>query len=261
MKKPEPDQINLSTKQALGVFCILLSIFTYFGGFGWVSAMWDTELQEVYRGHEIHYIPYHNMYGVNVSGPVENWPFNMKLQGCRNMIDNWLDDPTYIETYKEYEIYRESAGLHRYYGVDPATGEQVTTWTVKLQTTRDNLDQRFYGLQVWVMSYETGDTWHILKKGYSGDYVYWAEHKTSDTKSPEFDTQDDAEKWVRQNHENITGTEEPAENNTSTEPGDTDTDITTIGEVVESRRILISGITAAIGIGLVAIDYGARRDE
>jgi len=246
------EKIKLNRTQALGLVFLVICMFSYLGGFAWLTSMWDTELVETYRGYEIHYIPYHEMYGINVTGgPVEGWPFNTKLEGARNMIDSWEDEPIFIENYRDYEIVRQASGLKLYYAVDPVTGERVTANTVDLQTTRDNVDQTFYGLQVWVINYGPGDVWHIMKLGVGGDAVYYAELKDGDTVSPEF----------KQNHDKIPASEEPPEEPTSAEDPNTEVpDVTTIGDYLNTQKIMISLVSGVLGVGLVVLG-STRREE
>ena len=104
------------------------------------SGYWDHEYVETYRGYDIYFFPEPNVYGVDTLGtnpPGEDgsWRFFSEsntrtgLENARAAIDNWVDNPVYVESYNGYDIYREPAGVQRYYGVSKDTGERTSYWT------------------------------------------------------------------------------------------------------------------------------------
>ena len=135
---PKLEQINV--KHIFGIFLIALSLFSAIGAFGWMVGYLDNQFQETYRDHDIYYFPNPNVYGIDIGGEPSGWPFNAGLQGCRNMIDSWLDDPEYIETYRDFEIY-QIKGFNLYYGVN---GEQITAKWRLLEALEEYIDAEYY---------------------------------------------------------------------------------------------------------------------
>jgi len=264
MKQPKLDEINVSTKQALGVFFIALSLFTYLGGLAWFSAYWDNELVETYRDYDIYYFPNINVYGIDVGTEPQDWPFNTGLQGCRNKIDLFVDCPETLETYRDFTIYK-LPGYNLYWGEN--TEDKTNTWD-NLTSLKTLIDLEYYPNLIYTIHSDLGD-FGIYQQGYFNP-VYWG--MLDGYQTLEYDQVSDAKQAVRDYIEEKTE-EIPAPGDETTgdpieEPGeeytgnaDPDETVDTIGDRLNAQKNLISGISATIGIGLVAIDYGARRDE
>jgi len=263
MNKPKLDQINLSTKQSLGVFFIAVSLFTYMGGLAWVSAYWDHELVGTHRGYDIHYFPSINVYGIDIGGEASQWKYNSGYQGAKNMIDSWLDEPEHVETYRDFDIYLIS-GLQLYY----AEGLEETTINYVNSTELKNyIDQAYYPTLVYTI-HRDGDTWSIYRQGLEEleTLIYWAEDETGCQSSPEYDELQGARQYVYNIYAISEGDTETPGNSTDPVTGEPigseyDPPGETVGDRLNAQKNLISGITAAIGIGLVAIDYGQRREK
>ena len=90
---------------------------------------WNHTYVESYRGYDIYYFPgpggLHgiDVLGTNPHGEDSSWRFGT-LEAVHGIIDNWVDDPTFVERYLDWEIYREPGGAQTYYAVD-AAGEEV----------------------------------------------------------------------------------------------------------------------------------------
>jgi len=271
MKKQKLDQINLSTKKALGVFFIALSLFTYVGGLAWVSAYWDHSLVETYREHEIHFFASPNVYGVKLEGvePI-NWPMARSRTSARDIIDSILDEPELQETYRDFELYMIQ-GYDLYYGTSSA---ENTPKFDTIENLKKYIDQAYYPVVVRTKHRDQGD-YLIYRSGLEseGNLVYWVvtpDGETSETFETIAEANTAAETLITEYEEQAgsipdAGTDEQNNSITPDTPDQVDSEYDppgeTVGDRLNAQKNLISGITAAIGIGLVAIDYGARRDE
>jgi hypothetical protein len=108
-------------------FALIVADFTLLASTGY----WRNEYRETYRGYEIWFFPEPNVYGIYVGTGdpagtyvVEDWKHYSSLSACKGAIDNWVDNPQYVEDYHTWQIFQESGGTLRYYAVDPETGEQ-----------------------------------------------------------------------------------------------------------------------------------------
>jgi len=240
----------------LGTCLIALSLFSTIGAFGWVLGYWDNSLQETYRDHDIYYFPNINVYGVDIGGDSTDWPFNSGLQGCRNMIDSWLDAPQQVETYRDFEIYMIQ-GFKLYYGVKDAT--LTSKWAI-LDNLKEYIDTQFYPTSVKIF---TGiqETWTIYRQGYD-PVLYWAE--TEGLKSP---TYTDLEKSIQYVEEKLAAENPEIENDQQETPGYQDPlpnglpDGKSIGEQLNAKREMISMISGLLGLGFIAIGEAERSDH
>lgn len=271
MKKPKLEQIDLSPKQALGVFFIALSLFTYMGGLVWVSAYWDHSLVETYRDYEIHFFASPNVYGVKLEGvePI-NWPMARSRGSARDLIDSILDEPELQETYRDFELYMIQ-GYELYYGT---SSTENTPKFDTVENLKNYIDQAYYPVVVRTKHRDQGD-YLIYRSGLEteGTLVYWVETpdgETSETYETLAEANTAAEALITE-YDNHTGsipdpgTDEPNNSTTPDPPGQVGSEYDppgeTVGDRLNAQKNLISGISATIGIGLVAIDIGAHRDE
>ena len=119
-------------KASLALMAVgLILLIPFLNGVLFVAAdYWDHTYLESYRGYDIYYFPGPGgLYGIDVNGSNphgsdRSWSFYTLLEQAYGGIDNWLDDPLFVEAYLSWEIYREPGGAQRYYAVD-AAGEAV----------------------------------------------------------------------------------------------------------------------------------------
>jgi hypothetical protein len=252
--KTRPAQVN--TKHILGLFLIAISLLSSIGAFGWVLGYMDNSFQETYRDHDIYYFPNPNVYGVDISGDPSGWPFNSGLQGCKNMIDSWLDDPKQVETYRDFEIY-QIQGFMLYYGVN---GEAITGKWRHLEDLKEYIDTEYYPTRVKTFTNDQ-NTWIIYRQGYN-PVQYWAE--TDGFKSPDFSSLKEARDFVREK----IGSEPPiiVDENPETPsdqdplPGNPPKGLS-IGDRLDTQREIISGISGIFGLGFIALGEAERRDN
>jgi hypothetical protein len=100
-----------------------------------IEGYWSRSFVETYRGYDIYYFLVINVYGVIPEGqnpdpadPDSGWRFAADLEAARRLIDSLVDEPVFIESYGEWDIYREP-GFNRYYGVQRETGEETSRWS------------------------------------------------------------------------------------------------------------------------------------
>lgn len=259
MKKQLRKQAEQVTpKQALGAFFIILSVFTYAGGLAYISAYWDNiEYVETYRDYDIHYFPKTNFYGIDTGGEASEWPYNSELQGARNMIDSWLDEAEYVETYRDFEVYKLPS-LSVYYG------EGLDTKTLEchnLTVLHEYIDDMYYPTRIRTIRRQ-GDTWKIYRQGRTDTLRYWARNEDTMETSPEYESFDPALQYVYDIYDITEGDTEETGNSTQPSPEPvTEYPGETIGDRLNAQKNLVSGISAAIGVGLVAIDFGEKRDN
>ena len=253
--KRRQEQVN--TKHILGVILIAFSLFSTIGALGWVLGYWDNSLQETYRGHDIYYFPQPNVYGVDIGGDSSDWPFNAGLQGCRNLIDSWLDEPDHIETYRDFEIY-QIQGFRLYYAIN---GKETTAKWVLLESLKEYIDTEYYPTRVRIIKGEK-ETWIIYRQG-TYPIIYWAE--TEGFKSPVFSSLATAKEYVNTKLE----TAEPEETSDNPEnpevrdpiPGNLKGERETIRDRLDAQRGMISAISGVFGLGFIALGEAERRDE
>ena len=125
---------------------------------------WNHTYVESYRGYDIYYFPgpggLHgiDVLGTNPHGEDSSWRFGT-LEAVHGIIDNWVDDPLFVERYLDWEIYREPGGAQRYYAVDPLTGEEVR-WYLSLEgpgALREYLDTLYEEPEptVWAVAWSS----------------------------------------------------------------------------------------------------------
>ena len=264
---------QISTKQALGYFLLVLTIFSYMGGLAWISAYWDHNLIEEYRGYEIYFFPEINVYGIAITElDITDWSFNTGMPGCRNMIDTWLDDPIHISDYRDYVIYQQPNDYGFYYAVDPETGEQITTTWNNLEDLQDYIDQVYYPYVVLTKHRDFGD-YVIYRQGQNAELRYWVESPDgglSQLYSTFDDANDAADEIIRldmqvdgsnldNGSETDGGTIEPSVGSQIEDGYEVPENIDTIGDRLRQRSILISSVFGVLGVGFIAIDAGERR--
>lgn len=119
----------MNKRRMLGAALVVLGLFTAFNGWsvlGWTLSYWDHEFVETYRGYDIYYFVEINVYGIDTGGDPMDWKFYGSLESARAAIDNWLEDPVYVESYRGWDIYREPSGAQRYYAV--REGVETSRW-------------------------------------------------------------------------------------------------------------------------------------
>jgi len=128
-------------KQSLvGVTLLALGVFILFGGLGsaatWVLGYWDKEYVETYRGYDIYYFVNIHVYGwMDADG---DWHYHGSVESAEKAIDDYLEEPVYVEAYNGWDIY-QTPGSGFYYAVNPSTGEQTTHFT-GLEELKEYLD-------------------------------------------------------------------------------------------------------------------------
>jgi len=261
-----PENIKPNRTQAIGLFFMVISLFSYLGGFVWFSAYWDTEYIETYRDFEIYYFPNINVYGIKTTGDPMDWPHTSALSACRNKIDSWLDEPTLMETVRDWEIYKiNSYGL--YYG---ANGDLETGWYDSVNSTRLFIEAEYYPTLVYELHLD-GDTWEIYRQG-AIDVRYWVEYEG--TALEYFTTLEDAKEYARDRVE-IAKEEQPAEH----EPEETEEQINTgipildeilnpdpentqtLGQLLNTQKLMISAVTATMGLGFIVLGSVKREED
>ena len=264
---------QISTKQALGYFLLVLTIFSYMGGLAWISAYWDHNQIEEYRGYEIYFFPEINVYGIEIQElDITDWSFNTGVSGCRNMIDTWLDDPIHVNDYRDYVIYQQPNDYGFYYAVDPETGDQITTTWNNIDDLLDYIDQVYYPYIVLTKTKIMGD-YVIYRQGLNAELKYWVESPDgglSQFYSTFDEASDAADEFIRLD-EQVSGSN--LDNGSDTDSGSIEPDVghpievgyespdnmNTIGDRFRQRNILVSSIFGVLGVGLIAIDAGERR--
>jgi len=124
----------------VGIALLALGVFLLFGGVGaavsWVLGYWDRELVDVYRGIEIyHFYNIGPVYGFQWQG---EWRYYGSPERCREAIDDLMEEPIYVESYRGWDIY-QTPGSGFYYAVNPSTDEQTTHFT-GLEELKEYLD-------------------------------------------------------------------------------------------------------------------------
>jgi len=98
-----------------------------------LNVYWDHEYVETYRGYDVYFFPTPYVYGIDTGeADASQWNFAASVEACEGLIDNWIDDPVFIEHYGGYDLYREPGGAQRYYAVNPFTGEKATAYWMDL---------------------------------------------------------------------------------------------------------------------------------
>ncbi len=164
---------NLNKKQIIGLILIFTALVAFFVPSAWVSAYWDTEFIESYRGFDIYYFPNINVYGIDVGGDVMDWTYRTNPEACRKSIDLWMDGPIFVETYRDFTIYR-IPGYSLYYG-ESAT-ETSNKWD-NLDNLKHYIDVVFYPYHIYTIHSDLGD-FLIYQQGYPDCTpvpVYWGE--------------------------------------------------------------------------------------
>ena len=118
-------------KASLALMAVgVILLIPFLNGVLFVTAgYWDHTYLESYRGYDIYFFPGPGgLYGIDVLGTNPHggdpsWWFG-DPEALHGAIDNWVDDPIFMEAYLSWEIYREPGGAQRYYAVD-AAGEAV----------------------------------------------------------------------------------------------------------------------------------------
>jgi hypothetical protein len=252
--KTKLEQVN--AKQIVGIFLIALSLFSTIGALGWMVGYLDNSFQETYRDHDIYYFPNPNVYGVDIGGDPSGWPFNSGLQGCKNMIDSWLDEPKHVETYRDFETY-QIQGFMLYYGVN---GEAITGKWRHLEDLKEYIDTEYYPTRVKTF---TGDqnTWIIYRQGFN-PVRYWAE--TDSFRSPDFSSLKDTRDFVREkiaSEDCIIVDENPeAPGDMNPLPGDPPKGLS-IGDRLDAQREMLSAISGIFGLGFIVLGEGERRED
>lgn len=260
------EKIKLNHIQVAGLVFLMISIVSS-GILPWSAAMWDTEFEESYRGYDIYYIPFHEVYGIDTTGgTADTWIYNSGISGARNKIDSWVDEPEYIETHRDFDILLLS-GVGHYYG-ESAT---ITTsrWD-SVSKLKSYIDDRYYPTLVYTIHAE--DDWFIYRQGLQelNDLRYWGE--LEGYKTPEFKDLTDAKKFIRARIEELSpaadpteiASEDPAtpvlEDSISGNPKPENTR-DTVGALVLQRRTMISAVLGTTGIGCLIYGTGRREEE
>jgi len=258
LKTPELSKPNRT--QAIGLFFLVISLFSYLGGFAWVSAYWDYELEETYRGYEIHFFPAPNVYGVKIEElDLMDWPTTRTRTGARNTIDEILDEPEHMETYRDFEIYKIPG-----YGLYYAT--QGVTETAKfdtLENLKNYIDAEFYPTVVMTIHRNNDD--YLIYRQNTDPVTYWVE--LDGTILEYFTSKQNAKVWVYDLVANQDTVEEPSENPETPQDIDQDTGVDpveeeteTLGEYLNSQKLVITAISGTMGLGLVVLG-STRREE
>ena len=92
---------------------------------------WNHVYVETYKGYEIYHFTTIGVYGVIKEGeyqqpPQGDWKYYGSVESARKGIDNFVEEPIFIETYGDWDIYQEPGG--RYYAVHSETGEETSRW-------------------------------------------------------------------------------------------------------------------------------------
>lgn len=254
-----PENMKPNRTQAIGLIFLVISVFSYLGGFAWFSAYWDTEYRETYRDFEIYYFSNINVYGIKTEGDPSDWVHTTALSACRNKIDSWLDAPEHIETYRDWEIYKLN-GYGLYYAT--SDGQETPTWYDSVNSTRLFIDAEYYPTLVYEVHLDS-ETWMIYRQG-SETIRYWVEY--DGTILEYFTTLDDAQEYARLESDALA--EELEEEQQDTEDPELDEELepdaednSTIGDILDARKILISGVTAALGLGFLALGSVRRQEQ
>ena len=125
---------------------------------------WYAQFRETYQDFDIYYLPSPGgLFGITYGGEEPTLggsgylAFIDTLDGARSLIDNWVMDPTFIETFLRWDLYREPALGQRYYGVDILTNEESSKW-MDLQPLKDYLYGIYYGALEGFWTITTADT-------------------------------------------------------------------------------------------------------
>jgi len=163
--------------QAIGLFFMVISVFSLLGGWAWVSAYWDTDLAETYRGYDIHYFPNIHIYGIDIGGPSSEWVYLGNQETARNKIDLWVDGPITVGTYRDFTIY-QLPGHDLYYGENGLMGTQIYINTTALESYIDTV---YYPTRICTIHKGTEgnyDEYKIYRQGLEGSPVeltYWVQ--------------------------------------------------------------------------------------
>jgi hypothetical protein len=260
MNKPD-----LNRTQAIGLVLIFTALAAFFIPTAWVSAYMDTELVESYRGYEIHYLPNPSVYGVDIGGEVETWPFHGTLEAARDNIDLFVDGPEIIEDYRGGTIYK-LPGHTIFWWEDEAQGLKTTTWDT-LVNLKKYVDLEFFPNLVYTINSDLGD-FLIYQQGHVAPR-FWGE--LGDYSTPEYSNLADAKDAVRAyivaqgKPEPTEGDEtpgtppaDPGETDTGNSSGDDSTD--TVGQQLATMKTLVAGVSGSIGLGLFVLGSTKRDD-
>lgn len=119
-----------------------------------IEGYWNHSYVTTYKGFDIYYFSYPGVYGFDPSG--ENGAFNQETwiftgSGYRNYIDSLDYEAKYIETYREYDIYKDWNGVIFYY-YGQRDNDQTNSW--------DDIDKlMLYIDDVWVTNAPVGATY------------------------------------------------------------------------------------------------------
>lgn len=248
-----PEYLKPNRTQALGLVFLVIAAFSATGGWAWVMAYWDYSPVCEYRGFDVYYFPNINVYGIDTGGEPQSWRFNSGLQGAKNMIDSWLDAPLFIETYRDWAIYK-LAGIGLYYGEYQGT---VTLNHVNVTDLETYIDDLYYPTLVYTIHRDGGD-YLIYRQGIDS-IQYWVEYEGDILEY--FETDDAARAYVYEIVEEAEETQEnpedPAE--ASDQPADTEGE-ETLGDLLDAQKWVISAISGAMGLGLVILGSTRRED-
>jgi len=166
---------NLNIKpnrtQAIGLLFLVISVFSLLGGWAWVSAYWDADLAESYRGYDIHYFPNIHVYGIDIGGEPENWVHVTNQAAARSKIDLWLDGPITVGGYRDFTIY-QLPGHELFYAEN---GYVDTMIYVEITALESYIDAVYYPTRVSTMHRGT-DEYTIYRQGLEGspiELTYW----------------------------------------------------------------------------------------
>lgn len=248
------ENIKPNRTQALGLFFLVISIFSYVGGWAWVMAYWDYEYKTTYRGYDVYYFPEINFYGIDTGGEYTDWPYvSGTLLKVKLRIDSWLDDPLQVESYRDFILYEVTA-LGKYYG----EGLGVETLQCNnLTSLRNYIDDMYYPTKVR-SSHRDGDTWTIYRQGRETSLRYWVDFNGEVLQ--EFETLGGAEAYLKQLVEDAEETQLNPDT-PGTLPDEPATGIDTLGDYLDSRKIVISAVSGGLGSGLVLIGSVKREEE
>jgi len=259
--------LDLNRTQTLGLALIVTSLFTYLGGWTWVLAYWDHTYVETYRGFDIYYFPNIGVYGVDIGGEPEHWRFNSYLEGARNMIDDWLDEPIHVEAYRDWDIY-QMPGCGLYYAMGP---EGTTPNYAAVEDLKAYIDAVYYPTLVY--TYHVGsEEWLVYRQGLEelGTLKYWVEY--GEERSLEYHTLEAAKAYAEEWIERVTApasSEEPEVVEEAQAPAEVEapeqfpeeTVPGTIGAILTAQKNVIAVSTGVLGVGLVLLGKGEEGED
>jgi len=252
-----PEIMKPNRTQALGLVFLVIAAFSAVGGWAWVMAYWDYSPVETYRGFEIVYFSTINVYGIDTGGEPQTWAFNSGLQGARNMIDNWLDNPELIEQYRDWIIYK-MGGYGLYYAEN---GDLTTSNWDNITDLRSYIDAEYYPTLVYTIHRDSGD-YRVYRQGVT-QIRYWVD--LDGTELEYFETLAAAKQYV---YDLV----QPADPQSTETPGDAEIpdidadldpdpeDYGTLGDLLDAQKWVITAISGTMGLGLVTFG-STRRDD